>query len=100
MIRGPPRILGPEITVKGVALVAVPPAVVIVIGPVVAPFGTIAVTLVVMTVVTVAGTPLKATCVRPGLGSKPLPLTVTTVPGGPLAGAKPAMTGAGSVVKL
>src|ERR1700724_872151 len=79
------------VTVKLVALVAVPPGVVIAILPVRAPLGTVAVTCVSeFTVKAVAFTPPKVTllvCVRL------TPLIVTWVPTRPLGGVKPVITG-------
>src|ERR1700730_14556079 len=74
------------VTVKVPELVADPPAVVTVISPVLAPLGTVAVTLLSeLTMNVVAFTPPKVTfvvCVRP------VPLTATTVPTLPLDGEK------------
>src|SRR5437870_5377430 len=89
---------GGAVTVKFVALVAVPPRVVTVIGPVVAPPGTSAVRLVVEAAVTVAGTPLNLTWFSLATGSKLAPVIVTVVPTGPLAGLNPVMVGAATVV--
>ena len=78
--------------VKTLELAATPPGVVIVILPVMAPGGTVAVTWVRKAEVTenVAGTPPKVTfdvCVRP------VPLMTTCVPTGPLSGSKPVSVG-------
>ena len=86
------------ITVKLVALVAVPPRVVTLIGPVVAPEGTMAVRLVAEAEVTVAVTPLNLTSFLLATGSKFVPVIVTAVPGGPLLGVKLVMVGAATVV--
>jgi len=69
--------------VKLVALVALPPLVVTLIFPVVAPVGTVAVTSMSDTAVKLADLPLNVTfvaCIRP------VPLMVTNVPTGPLDG--------------
>ena len=60
-----------SITVKAVALVAVPPGVVTAIGPVVARAGTVAVILVSETTVKVARVPLNLTAEAP---VKPVPI--------------------------
>ena len=82
---------------KLLALVAVPPGVVTLIGPVVAPLGTIARTWVSESTVKKADVPLKATAVVP---MKWLPLMVTVVPTGPLLGLKKLIVGGGITVKL
>jgi hypothetical protein len=76
-------------TVKLVALVAVPPESTTVIGPVVAPVGTIAV-MDVAELVTgeTAATPLNLTDVTP---TKPVPVMATLVPTGPLVGVNDVM---------
>jgi len=76
--------------VKIVALVAVPPRVVMEIGPVVAPVGTVAVTCVSEFTLNVAETPLNFTLVAP---VKLVPVIVTEVPTGPLVGLKLVMAG-------
>ena len=79
------------VTVKLLLLTAVPLAVVRLTGPVLAPAGTVAVTLVADTPLnTVAATPLKRTAVTP---PRLVPVMVTLVPTGPLVGAKEVMTG-------
>src|SRR5438309_3393558 len=93
-----PMITGPLITVKLVALVAGPPRVVTLIGPVEAPEGTMAVRLVAEAEVTVAVTPLNLTSFLRASGSKLVPVIVTAVPGGPLVGVKLVMVGAATVV--
>jgi hypothetical protein len=70
-------------TVKIAVLVLDPPGFVTVMGPVVAPAGTVATSDVVDFTVKVAGVPLKATAVAP---MKCLPVTVTLVPTMPLVG--------------
>src|SRR5437016_7677977 len=78
-------------TLNELALVAVPPGVVTLSGPVVAPAGTVARIAVSEVTVKVALTPLKATAVAP---LKLVPLIVTLVPTGPVVGERPAMVGA------
>jgi hypothetical protein len=85
------------VTVKFVALVAVPPGAVTVIFPVVAPVGTF-VSIRVPWVFTVNGTaltPLNRTAVAP---ANPLPLIRTEVPTGPLFGENEEIVGAAAVV--
>ena len=77
---------------KLVALVAVPPGVVRLIGPLPAPSGTVAVICVAETTVNVALVPLKLTALAP---EKFVPLTVTDDPTAPLAGLNPVTVGAG-----
>jgi hypothetical protein len=79
--------------VKLLVLVVDPPALVTVTGPLVAPLGTVAVTVLVDFTVKEAGVPLKATAVVP---TKLPPLIVTFWPTFPLAGAKPTITGFGA----
>src|SRR5213595_555408 len=76
--------LGATVTVKLVELVAVPPGVVTLIDPVVAPLGTEVVICVSVATVKVAT----------------VPLIVTLVPTGPLVGAKELITGGATTVKL
>src|SRR5439155_14275775 len=77
---------------KLVALVAVPKAVVTVIGPVVAPVGTVAVICVPeLTVNDAAGLPLNLTLNGPG--PKFVPVITTLVPNPPVPGAKLVMVG-------
>ena len=85
-------------TVKLLALVAVPPEVVTLIGPVVAPLGTVAEIEVAEFTVKLALVPLNRTAVAP---VKFVPLIVTVVPTGPLVGVKLVIVGALAVtVKL
>src|SRR5437660_5102854 len=77
-------------TVNELALVAVPPGVVTLTGPVVAPAGTVARIAVSEVTVKVALTPLNDTEVAP---VKFVPLIVTLVPTGPLVGVKLAIVG-------
>jgi hypothetical protein len=78
------------VRVKLVALVAVPPGVVMAILPVSAPLGTIAVTRVSEFTVKVAFTPWKVTFV---VCLRLTPVIVTAVPTGPLVGEKLAICG-------
>src|SRR5207237_932689 len=83
-------IVGGLTTVNELALVAVPPGVVTLSGPVVAPAGTVAWIAVAEVTVKVALTPLNVTEVAP---LKFVPLIVTLVPTGPLVGEKLAIVG-------
>ena len=87
------------VTVKLVALVAVPPGVVTVIVPVTAPVGTVAVTRVPapFTENVAAATPPNFTDVAP---PKFVPLIVTEVPTGPLVGEKDVIVGVGAPVTV
>jgi len=76
-----------------VPLVAVPAGLVTVMGPVVAPAGTVAVIWMEVTTVNVALTPLKLTLVVP---MKLVPVMVTEVPTGPDVGVKLEMMGGGN----
>src|SRR5207247_896685 len=76
---------GLAVTVKLLELVAVPPEVVTLSGPVVAPLGTVAEIEVAVVTVKVALVPLKVTAVAP---VKFVPLIVSVVPTGPLHGGK------------
>jgi hypothetical protein len=82
------------VTVKDAEEVAVPPAVVTLMVPVVAETGTTVVICVALTTVKVVVTPLKRTAVAP---VKFVPVNVTDVPAGPLVGLKEVMVGAGTV---
>ena len=77
--------LGVAVTRNDCALVAVPAALVTVIGPLVAPLGTIAFSCVSLCTWKNAVSPLKLTEVVP---SKPAPTRVTVVSTGPLGGVK------------
>src|SRR5439155_13323170 len=89
---------GGVVTVKLLALVAVPPGVLTWIGPLVAPLGTVAVIWVLVFTVKLAAVPLKRTAVAP---VKLVPVMVTEVPTGPLVGLKELMLGgAGGVVTV
>jgi len=83
-------IVGGLTTVNALLLVAVPPGVVTRSSPVVAPAGTVAWIAVAELTVNVALTPLNATAEAP---VKFVPLIVTLVPTGPLAGVKLAIVG-------
>ena len=89
--------VGAGMTVKLDTLVAVPPGVVTLTGPVVAPTGTVTVIRVPESTVNEAETPLNFTAVAP---VKAVPAMVTTVPTGPLVGVKDEIVGAGMTVKL
>jgi hypothetical protein len=79
------------VTVKLFALVAVPPGVVTLSGPVVAPVGTVArIDVDEITVKVAALTPLNVTAVAP---VRSVPLIVTAVPTGPLVGLKLVIVG-------
>jgi hypothetical protein len=82
--------VGASRTTKGSRLIAVPPEPVTLIGPVVAPAGTVAVIWVGLLTVNVAATPPKRTAET---STKPLPVIVTTVPTGPEVGEKPVTMG-------
>jgi hypothetical protein len=84
------------VTLKLDEVVAVPPPVVTVIGPVEAPVGTVAVIDVADATAKVAATPLKLTAVAP---VKFVPVTVTEVPAGPLDGANDVIVGAAGCVE-
>ena len=77
-------------TVKLLALVAVPPGVVTLSGPVVAPLGTVAEIEVEEVAVKLALVPLNRTAEAP---VKFVPVIVTGVPTGPLVGAKLVIVG-------
>jgi hypothetical protein len=91
------EIVGAGMTVKLEALVAVPPGVVTLMGPVVAPAGTVAVIWVAESTANEAEAPLKRAAVAP---VKAVPVTVTFVPTGPLAGVKDEIVGARMTVKV
>lgn len=80
----------PGVTVKLAALVVVPSSVVTVMGPVVLPKGTVVVTVPELLTVNVATLPPKKTPLAP---VKFVPVIVTPVPAGPLAGVKDTMAG-------
>lgn len=78
-------------TVKGLTDVAVPAVVVMLIVPVVAPLGTVAVSWVAVAEVTVAEVPLKFTVFPLGVVLKAVPLIATEAPTGPFCGVNPLM---------
>jgi hypothetical protein len=88
---------GPGV-MKTVPLLSVP-AMFITTGPVVAPVGTIAVTLAELQLVTLATIPLNATVLVPWVGPKSAPAMVTTVPAGPNGGDKLNIAGTLATVK-
>ena len=93
-----PVIVGGGTTVKALALVAVPPGVVMLIGPVGAPLGTVTVTCTAeSTVKAVAVVVPKFTAVAP---VRLEPDTVTCCPTGPASGVKLLIVGGGMMVKL
>jgi hypothetical protein len=83
---------GGAITLKSVALVAVPAGVVTRILPVVAPAGTVAWICVAETTVKLEAARLNVTALAP---VKLLPATATTVPAAPLVGVNEAIAGPG-----
>jgi hypothetical protein len=85
---------GVAVTVNEAALVAVPPGVVTLILPVVAPLGTVAVMDVADAMPNEQVVPFSLTAVAP---VKFVPVIVTFVPTGPLAGVKDVIVGAGVV---
>src|SRR5207302_1577717 len=86
-------IVGGLTTVKLLALLAVPPGVVTLIGPLEAPAGTVAWIAVGELTAKLALVPLNRTAVAP---VKFVPLIVTLVPAGPLPGVKLVIVGGGS----
>jgi len=91
-------IVGALTTVNTPVVVAVPPGVLTLSGPVVAPVGTVS--WIVVSEVTVKGaalTPLNVTAVAP---VKFVPLIVTIVPSGPLVGVKLVIVGGFTTVTL
>jgi hypothetical protein len=85
------------VTVKLWELVAVPSGVVTLIGPVVAPEGTVVVTLVFEFAVNVADTPLNVTLVA---AMRSVPVIVTDVPTGPLVGENEEIVGAAARTRV
>ena len=88
-------IVGGFTTVKLLPVVAVPPGVLTLIGPVVAPAGTVAWIDVGEFTMNVEPMPLNRTAVAP---MKLLPLIVTLNPTGPLAGVKPVIVGGFTII--
>src|SRR5438876_11786320 len=88
--------LGVGPTVKLLLLVAVPPGVVTLMSPLVAPAGTVAaIEVEEVTVKLTALVPLNVTAVGP---VEAVPVIVTVVPTGPLVGVKLVIVGAGALV--
>ena len=87
----------PTLTVKLLVLVAVPPGVATLSGPVVAPAGTVAWIAVAEVTVKAALTPLNVTAVAP---VKFVPMIVTLYPSGPYVGEKLVIAGGWVTVKL
>jgi hypothetical protein len=85
------------VTVKVDEDVAEPPSVETLTGPLFAPFGTTAVTVVSETPLKFAFDPLKVTEVTP---TKPLPVIITVVPAGPMFGERPTIAGAAMTLKF
>ncbi len=83
-------------TVKSIGLTPVPTALIALMGPVVAPTGTVATISVSKFAAKLEGVPLKATSVTP---AKLTPVIATEVPAGPLVGAKSVIMG-GSVASM
>jgi hypothetical protein len=80
-----------DVTVKVAVLIAVPAGFVTLIGPVVAPVGTVTVNWVAELMAYGAGVPLISTAVAP---AKPDPVITTWVPTGPVVGVKDEIVGA------
>jgi hypothetical protein len=78
--------IGGTSTVKGCGLVAVPLVFTTVMGPVVAPLGTVVVIELVVEDETVAVVPLNFTWLADGVGLNPKPRIVTVAPTSPLVG--------------
>ena len=89
-------ITGGGMTVNALLDVTVPPGVTMVIGPDVAPAGTVVVIVVPEATVNAEGRPLNDTDVAP---VKPLPVIVTDAPKGPVAGVNEVITGGGITMK-
>ena len=81
-------------------LVAFCPPTVMLIGPVVAPDGTVTVSWVAEAIVTTATVPLNDRILLAGLISKLVPVTITEVPIEPDAGVKEVIVGKGGVAKF
>jgi hypothetical protein len=95
-----PEMVGGGITVKLLELVPVRPAAVTVIGPLVAPAGTVVVILVAVLAVTVAIVPLNFTVLLAGVALKLVPAMMIVAPTPPLNGVKLVIVGCGITVKL
>ena len=85
---------------KFAELLAACPFTVTMIGPEVAPPGTVTTILVEVPVDTIAGVPLNFTILLAGVVSKLVPLIVTDVPTNPLVGLKLVTVGTGTTVKI
>jgi hypothetical protein len=92
---GVPLLDGVGLTVKLAALVASPPGVVTLSGPLLAPAGTVAVICVSLFTMKRAPWPTKATAVAP---VKPPPIRVTVLPTGPDVGTRAVIVGIGAGV--
>jgi len=92
--------IGPEVTTKLVLEVAVAPATVTEIGPVVASLGTLTTSAVPLAEKTVAGAPLKRTVFADGAALKPCPRMVTAVNGPPWPGEKSKIANAPGAIPL
>ena len=86
-----------EATVNGLKLVTVPPGVVTLSEPVVAPFGTVAWITIGAVTVKLALTPLNVTAVAP---VKFVPMIVTPYPSGPYGGVKLLIASTSATVTL
>lgn len=93
-----PEIVGAGTTVKLIGLVGDPKDVVNVTTPVVAPVGTVAVTCVSLVIAKLAAMPLKK--LTAVVVNRPVPVIVTMVPIGPLAGERPVIVEGATTVKL
>jgi hypothetical protein len=86
-------------TVKLTPLLA-PPSIVTTTSPVVAPVGTVTISVVLVPLVTVAGVPLKATIFAASVVEKFVPVILTVDPTAPDVGDRLAIVGVGTTVKL
>jgi hypothetical protein len=87
------------VTVKGTALLAVPPTVTTT-GPLVAPAGTGTTICVALQLVVVAAVPLKTTVLTPCVAPKFAPAMVTLVAAGPEPGVRLVMVGTGAAITV
>ena len=92
------KVLRLHTTVKSVVLVAVPPFELTVMGPVVAPEGTVVVMVVAVAAVITEKVPLNLTVLFAIVVLKFAPVIVTVIPAEPEVGVKLAMVGAGAGV--
>jgi hypothetical protein len=95
-----PVIVGVGSSVKLDPLVTVTPLTVTEIGPLVAPAGTITVSVVEVAPVTVAATPLNCTVLFAGVVLKLVPVIVTVAPTAPLVGVKLDIVGVPGTVNI